>query len=70
MSDETLSFKVLRVADPAMIGGSKPISVSKTGPTHVHFVNAGGGLRMGTVSEIRQAAAASAQRTKARLAQV
>jgi hypothetical protein len=67
MNDETLTFKVLRVADPSTIGGTKPISVSNAGPKPVHFVNAVGGLRMGTIAEIRQCAAASAHRTKARL---
>ena len=70
MSDQKLDFKVLRVADPSSIGGSKPITVSpKTGPAPVHFANAQGGLRMGTILDIRDCATASAQRTKERLAQ-
>lgn len=50
-------FKILRAADPAVVGGTKPLQIAK----EVHFQNAQGGLRLVTTPEVRILAANSAQ---------
>jgi hypothetical protein len=70
MKDEANIFKVLRAADSSVIGGTRPIEVSKAVPLPVHFSNAKGGLRVATIPEIRACAAASAIRTRTRLESV
>jgi hypothetical protein len=67
--EENINFKVLRVSDPSVIGGSKKLE-ARVEPACVHFPNAKGGLRDATISEIRACAAASAQRTIKRFAKV
>jgi hypothetical protein len=59
-------FKVLRAVDPSVIGGTKPLGVSKD----IHFPNARGGLRVVTGgAEIRAIAKSSAQTLIKALAQ-
>lgn len=67
---QNIQFKVLRAADPSVIGGTMPVEVSKSGSPAVHFPNCKGGLRLASIEDVRASAAASAERTKKRLAQI
>jgi hypothetical protein len=51
------NFKILRAADPAIVGATKPLQMA----TEVHFPNARGGLRLVNTAEVRTLASHSAQ---------
>jgi hypothetical protein len=50
-------FKILRAADPAVVGGTQPLQIAK----EVHFHNAQGGLRLVNAGEVRDLARFSAR---------
>src|SRR5271168_3661886 len=54
-------FKVLKVMDEAVIGGTRPLGVVSQ-PKPVHYANAKGGMRLVDADDVRSLAKTAAQR--------
>ena len=62
MSKAIQGFKVLRVADPTSIGGTKPLTLAPEASQPRSFDNAPGGLRsVSSTAEVRAVAESSAK---------